>query len=293
MSASHLFPKRKLKSFKGFTLIELLVVVAIIVLLIAILLPSLSIAREQAKMTSCAANLRQLGIAAAGYSAEFGGHIVPAAYRDYKNKTGNTGINVESWGTILIYAGLIPKAGASSLSEPAWTRSAFHCPSGLSDFAGTISWNNSQTAPVTDTDPNGMRPLRQQSYYFDNSIWVDNWYGINGSTGPGNTSPAYRLPRDDSATNFANNKITAINAPGSMALLFDGWALNILGRAARINGRHISQTRTNIGFADGHVESLLRSKMPPGNSIGDGWLNNPTSLNTNSPYPLWRMDQIP
>lgn len=54
----------------GFTLIELLVVVSIIALLIAILLPSLKRAREQAKAAVCSANLKGIATASATYAID-------------------------------------------------------------------------------------------------------------------------------------------------------------------------------------------------------------------------------
>ena len=55
----------------GFTLIELLVVVAIIALLISILLPALSHAREQARIAKCLANLRSIAQVGTAYLYDF------------------------------------------------------------------------------------------------------------------------------------------------------------------------------------------------------------------------------
>src|SRR5688500_8838983 len=59
----------------AFTLIELLVVVAIIAFITAMLLPALTRARRQARIVTCASNMRQAFIALTMYAGDYKDHV--------------------------------------------------------------------------------------------------------------------------------------------------------------------------------------------------------------------------
>ncbi|HEY3282253.1 MAG TPA: DUF1559 domain-containing protein [Armatimonadota bacterium] len=71
---------------RGFTLVELLVVIAIIAVLAALLFPVFVRARESARATHCANNLKQIGTACLLYEEEWGSSFIgPEVDRGYNS----------------------------------------------------------------------------------------------------------------------------------------------------------------------------------------------------------------
>lgn len=70
---------------RAFTLIELLTSLGVLALLLGLLLPGLSKARQQAKAAVCGSNLRQLASANAMYALDQGGMYVPGAAEFLRN----------------------------------------------------------------------------------------------------------------------------------------------------------------------------------------------------------------
>jgi prepilin-type processing-associated H-X9-DG protein/prepilin-type N-terminal cleavage/methylation domain-containing protein len=143
----------------AFSLIEVLVVIGIITVLIGILLPVLGRARQQARMTVCSSNLREVGIALILYGNQNRGWIYPVQVDETTGQRYGFGTNVpphERWPmkTFRLSTAILPPAYNPASYNPAvydpitydatpYTPPVLLCPSDLDGLeAHTYILNN-------------------------------------------------------------------------------------------------------------------------------------------------------
>ena len=238
---------RNPKPIHGFTLIELLVVISIISLLLSIMMPSLSRARDAGRSVVCKSNLKTMGLAEFLFVQENGGKIASGRL--------DTGSGA-SYSVIYFAAQLwstfektpIPSLNdfrAPAYNSPKW----LNCPS-----EKELTWSD---VPL-------YRGSTFPHYWLKNIGYARNGYNNNIGT-PG--KPEGRYDRIDSPGRQANiiDGLREWHPGGNWCDLYWPLSSDEINPLIRDGGwrtalyRHTGNKGINVLFWDGHVETAQRS----------------------------------
>lgn len=208
------FPKQR-----AFTLIELLVVIAIIAILAAILFPVFARARESARRTQCASNLKQLGVAITMYLQDYDDTF---PYGENWH-----GANAKEDGAY--FRGSFAKINTYVNNEQVW-----HCPDDRTwDIPGNRRWT---------------------SYGSEIDAWYDTYYW-DPVTGGDQSRPCPDGPCNGALEGVS---LAAVEHPSQKPLMFDelGWHVGFADVLVRDPKTHqvIDGARQNMLYVDGHVK---------------------------------------
>jgi prepilin-type N-terminal cleavage/methylation domain-containing protein/prepilin-type processing-associated H-X9-DG protein len=161
----------RIEGTNGFTLIELLVVIAIIGVLASLLLPALASAKEQAKLTKCVSNQKQIGIAFRLYADDNDTKFPPLApfqvygHRSFEFGGGDPDPNFVQGPRML-------KATNRPLWRYSQSRNLFQCPSDRGyDIPGIgLPPSKSQFGSFGSSYKYNSYPWTMTRYPFDNRI---------------------------------------------------------------------------------------------------------------------------
>ncbi|MEO7717770.1 MAG: prepilin-type N-terminal cleavage/methylation domain-containing protein [Capsulimonas sp.] len=254
-------------SRKGFTLIELLVVIAIIAILAAILFPVFAQAREKARSATDVSNLKQLGLATLQYLQDNDERFFPTVT---EREAPAGAVNDPVSAAVFSIRGRL---------EP-------YIKGGLKTSQGGNIWRD-PSATVAWPSPQPLSGPTSANVYWPNDYGFNiNEGNTNADGTPGASAAAVTYFQTAHGANIGVNKDTtlaALNSPANLILIGDTQRADstvsrgsltpqyLLGNTANsvsldpawtnlnsqaaLHARH--QGRANVGFADGHVKSVI------------------------------------
>jgi prepilin-type N-terminal cleavage/methylation domain-containing protein/prepilin-type processing-associated H-X9-DG protein len=307
-------PRTMKKQKKGFTLIELLVVISIIALLVSILLPALSSAREQAKMAVCSVHLNGLGKAVVMYTLDTKDALPSlAVFRAPPDPVGDIsagqfGFDSQSFAEYHIYyesPGFRSGAGANCIG---WLYMNGTLPNDT-NLVFCPSFRNSNFAGYPDPVGRGVgREYDAWNPHGDPTKW--NYMGVNAANAALEAGASMHMrPEDEARVGWiparvsygmrpigknpmrANKVIKKLSQGKSdMSFLSDVWAdlpnywhihIQDLSHASKGGG----EGKIHAWYLDGHVErrnfarDLYFCSPSNGSPLPDGFMNLPSNAN--------------
>ena len=289
------------KKHCAFTLIELLVVVAIIALLIAILLPSLALAKEKARQVRCAANLHGMGTAFTVFGYEHN-DMPPGAWMGAAAPKWNSDMYTHHYFQLLAKYGL--------------KQAMFTCPSAAGGYdgqvgtpnipftSGDVTWypqfpfqtTSDQYARVDDMFlpdvvtpttlspyPGCSYPLGDYTFEFTTYQYLGNgnspsplpWQIIKltkaTTTGTQWDSPAPIMADTVCYMPVTDNDADDLVGPPYLFNHGRTWSMPSFNTATSTASAHVGSVKLNVLYVDGHVDYKRPELRSYGTTNGSYW----------------------